>query len=345
MKSKKARGLFDEEFRLEKIATKDPLVILSTKVEWEQFRKKLEKAFEHIDYSQGGRPPYDRLMMFKVLILQEYYGLSDDQIEFQLLDRLSFQKFIGQGLKDVVPDAKTIWLFRQTLTEAGIIDELFVYLIKQLEKYGLIAKRGLLVDASFSHVPVQRNSKEENALLKNNQTPNWSENKLRQKDTEAKWVKKGGQSHFGYKQHIKADLKSKLVTNFEVSYISEHDSQLLEELLEDKDKGQALYADSAYYSKESIELLKSKGIKPKIISKGYRYKKLTEEDMKQNHKYSSKRSRVEHIFGWLKQKSGKLVRAIGIKRVTAKITLRLMIYNLSRATFLIKNRKRGLTMI
>ncbi len=225
MKSRKTRGFFDEEFRKEKIAVKDPLTILSTRVNWEQFRPTLEKAFENIDYSQGGRPPFDRLMMFKVLILQEYYGLSDDQIEFQLLDRLSFQKFIGQGLHDIVPDAKTIWLYRQTLTEAGIIDRLFIQLKKQLEKYGLIAKKGTMVDASFVKVPVQRNTPNENDQIKNGETPDWDENKMRQKDTDADWTKKGGQSHFGYKQHIKADLKSKLITNFEVTPASEHDSQ------------------------------------------------------------------------------------------------------------------------
>ena len=106
MKSRKVRGIFDEEFRHEKIATKDPLTILTTKVNWEQFRPALEKAFEGIDYSQGGRPPFDRLMMFKILILQEYYGLSDDQIEFQLLDRLSLQFFHAE-----IPRQKFLVLF------------------------------------------------------------------------------------------------------------------------------------------------------------------------------------------------------------------------------------------
>ncbi|MBK8876414.1 MAG: transposase [Bacteroidetes bacterium] len=91
--------------------------------------------------SNAGRPSFDRLMMFKILRLQELYGLSDDQIEFQLLDRLSFQKFIGQGLNNRVPDAKTIWLFRNTLTKSGVIELLFIKLGKQLERHGLIAKR------------------------------------------------------------------------------------------------------------------------------------------------------------------------------------------------------------
>jgi len=341
MKPKKTRGFFDEQFRQEKIATKDPLTILNTRVHWEQFRSTLEKAFPAIDYSEGGRPPFDRLMMFKILILQEYYGLSDDQMEFQLLDRLSFQRFIGQGLHDVVPDAKTIWLYRQSLTEAGVIDALFVRLKKHLENSGLVAHKGKMVDASFSKVPIQRNTPDENEQIKKGETPDWDENKMRQKDTDATWTKKAGQPHYGYKQHIKADLKSKLITNFEVTPASESDANVLDELLEKSDKGQPLYGDSAYYKEERIEELKKKGFIPRIQKKGYRYKKLTPADDVRNHKLSSKRCRVEHIFGWMKQKGGNLIRAIGIKRVTAKITLRIIGYNLSRAVFLIKNRKYG----
>jgi IS5 family transposase len=345
MQKKKQRGFFDEEFRHEKIIEKDPLSILNSKVNWEQFRITLEKAFSHIDYSQGGRPPFDRLMMFKVLVLQEYYGLSDDQMEFQLLDRLSFQKFIGQGLQDIVPDAKTIWLYRQTLTESGTIDKLFVQLKKQLEKYGLTAKKETMVDASFVKVPVQRNTPEENKQIKNGDTPDWDANKNRQKDTDADWTKKNNQSHYGYKQHIKADLKSKLITNFEVTPASEHDSQVLEELLESSDKGQKLYADSAYYKNERNEILKKKGISPRILSKGYRNKELSEGQKARNKILSSKRCRVEHVFGWLKQKGGPMIRGIGIKRITARVTLRIIGYNLSRAVYLIKNRKRGLIQI
>ena len=112
MKTKKARGFFDEEFRHEKIATKDPLVVLSTKVYWEQFRSTLEKAFDGIDYSQGGRPPFDRLMMFKILILQRLYNLSDEQMEYQLVDRLSFKRFTGLEFSHRVPDCNTVWNFK-----------------------------------------------------------------------------------------------------------------------------------------------------------------------------------------------------------------------------------------
>ena len=180
MKNKKAKEFFNEEFHRELIDKKNPLRILNEKVNWEQFRKKIESAFSDIDYSQGGRPPYYRIMMFKILILQEYYGLSDSQIEFQLLDRLPFQKFIGQGLHDQVPDEKTIWLFRDTLGRSKVIDELFVQLNKRLESTGLIVNKGKIIDASFADVPIQRNTPKENDPIKNDETPNWKENKKRQ---------------------------------------------------------------------------------------------------------------------------------------------------------------------
>ncbi len=257
-RTKTSKGLFDEEFRLEKISIKDPLKALSEKIDWMQFVPVLEKAFAHIDYSQCGRPPFDRLLMFKVLALQEYYGLSDDQMEYQLLDRLSFQRFIGQGLHARVPDAKTIWLFRQTLTEAGVLDALFVQLGKRLQRIGLVAHKGKMVDASFVKVPVQRNSepacrqgREENHQIKNGESPDhWNEHKRSQKDTDADWTKKNNQSHYGYKQHIKADMQHKIITNFEVTPASIHDLQVIDELLElDKEHGEPLYADSAYYSR------------------------------------------------------------------------------------------------
>lgn len=346
MKFKKDhRSLFDKEFRAEKIAVKDPLTVLSTKVNWEQFRPSIEKVFSDIDYSQGGRPPFDRLMMFKILILQEYYGLSDDQIEFQILDRLSFQKFIGQDLHNTVPDAKTIWLFREKLTKSGVIKALFDQLKKQLERYGLIARKGTMIDASFAKVPIQHNTHQENRQIKEGEKPDWDENKDRQKDVDANWTRKNGQNHYGYKQHIKADLKSKLITKVIVTPASVHESNIIEDLLEKSDRGQPLYADSAYKKMERDVRLKKMGIIPRINSQGYRNKEMTDKERKQNKIYSSKRCRVEHIFGWLKRKAGSMVRGIGIERITGRITLRIIGYNLNRAVFLIKNNRKGLQMI
>lgn len=344
MRKKKTKGFFDEEFRRDLIEKKDPLKILNDKVNWEQFRPTLESAFAGIDYSQGGRPPYDKVMMFKILILQEYYGLSDAQVEFQLLDRLSFQKFIGQGLHDRVPDEKTVWLFREILTKEEVIEDLFVQLNRRLETTGLIVNKGKIIDASFAKVPVQRNTPKENKQIKNGETPNWKENKRRQKDTDASWTKKNDESHFGYKRHIKADLKSKLISNFGVTKASVHDSQVFEELLDKNDKGQPIYMDSAY-NKSTNQELEKKGFKLKVLEKGYRNKPLTKKQKEKNKKLSSKRCRVEHLFAWVTQRGCKLIRSIGLTRVVARVTLQTIAYNLSRSVFLIKNRRTRVSCI
>lgn len=249
MKHKSERGLFDEHFRLEKLSKQnDPLIKLNQCIRWGQFQSIIDEAFKK-ERGIGGRPAYDYLLMFKILILQRYYNLSDDQCEYQILDRLSFMRFLGLRLSDRVPDSKTIWLFRQTLTEKGTIEKLFERFIQSLDSLGLIINEGKIMDASFVEVPKQRNSREENAQVKEGDTPEgWRGNphKIAQKDTDARWTKKNNETHFGYKNHIKADQKSKLIEQYVVTDASVHDSQAMADLLEDKDAGQALYADSAY---------------------------------------------------------------------------------------------------
>src|SRR5882762_1495296 len=166
--SKKARGLFDEQIRLEKLSKKqDPLERLSAHIDFEFFRRPLQQFFDKdVDRSKGGRPAYDYVLMFKILILQRYYNLSDDSIEYAILDRLSFMRFLGLGINDPVPDAKRIWLFRDKLTQGGMIEKLFGQLDKQLDKDGIIVHAGKLVDASIVEVPIQRNSREENKDIK-----------------------------------------------------------------------------------------------------------------------------------------------------------------------------------
>jgi len=158
----KIRGLFDEQIRLEKLSKKqDPLEQLAHHIDFEFFRKPLRKFFaKNTDPVKGGRPPYDYVLMFKILILQRYYNLSDDNTEYAILDRLSFMRFLGLGINQPVPDAKTIWLFRDKLTAGGMVDKLFRLLDQQLDQDGIIVHQGKLVDASIVEVPIQRNSRE-----------------------------------------------------------------------------------------------------------------------------------------------------------------------------------------
>ena len=164
----KVRGLFDEQFRLEKLSKKnDPLEKLSRHIDFEFFRKTLS-VLRDVDAnsSKGGRPGYDEVLMYKILILQRYYNISDDNTEYAILDRLSFMRFLGLGINDRVPDAKTIWLFRDKLTKAGLTEVLFRMLDNQLNKDGIIVNVGKMVDASFVEVPVQPNSREDNKYIR-----------------------------------------------------------------------------------------------------------------------------------------------------------------------------------
>jgi len=261
----KARGLFDEQIRLEKLSKKqDPLERLSAHIDFEYFRKPLEVFFKKdTDKSKGGRPPYDYVLMFKTLILQRYYNVSDDAMEYAILDRLSFMRFLGLGINDPVPDAKTIWLFRDTLTSGGMVEKLFTYLDKQLDRDGIIVHKGKLVDASIVEVPVERNNRDENKGIKEGKVPEeWSENKVRQKDTDARWTTKNGENYFGYKNHIKADNKTKLITGYKATTANIHDSELMDKLLDKKeDGGQSVHADSAYRSDAIEKVCLSKNIK------------------------------------------------------------------------------------
>jgi IS5 family transposase len=331
----KSRGLFDEQIRLEKLSKKqDPLERLSSHIDFEYFRKPLEKALNRdADKSKGGRPAYDAILMFKILILQRYYNVSDDAIEYAILDRLSFMRFLGLGINDPVPDAKTIWLFRDTLTRRNLIKELFNYLDKQLDKDGIIVHKGKLVDASIVEVPIQRNSREENKELKEGNIPEgWSDNKKRQKDTDAHWTRKRNENFFGYKNHIKADTKTKLITGYSVTTANIADNDVIDELLDKKeDSGQTLHADSAYSSEQIEELCEQKGMVSKINQKGYRHKKLTQKQQNENKRKSRIRARVEHIFAFMANSmNGMFLKYRSYVRNKVAIELMNLTYNLFR---------------
>ncbi len=149
----------------------DPLEKLNALVPWEVFRKPLAKALKRSDGAKGGRPPYDPVMMFKIMVLQALYSLSDDQAEFQIQDRLSFMRFLGLGLGDRVPDAKTIWLFREHLTQARAVENLFARFDKHLTKAGYLAMGGQIVDATIVAAPKQRNTDAEKADIKAGKVP------------------------------------------------------------------------------------------------------------------------------------------------------------------------------
>jgi len=255
-------------------------------------------------------------------------------MEYQINDRLSFLRFLGLNISTEVPDQNTIWLFRETLSRAKAVEKLFRKFDIYLENHGVIAHKGSIVDASFVEVPRQRNSREENDQIKKDHIPEeWEDNpnKLCQKDTDARWMTKNGKRHYGYKNHIKIDRKSKMIRAYTTTNASVHDSQVLEYLLEKKDSHHELYADSAYSGEPIKKMLSKKKIRNRIHEKGYRGKPLTETQKEKNIKKSKVRARVEHIFGFMKTSmKGSQSRAIGFERNESIVGLMNLTYNICR---------------
>lgn len=338
-------GLFDYEFQLEKINQhQPPLNKLNKVINWEMFREPIESALYVQPKAPGGRPPYDKLMMFKILILQKYYKLSDEQTEFQIKDRLSFLDFLGLQIGDNVPDEKTIWLFKENLTNKGLSEKLFSLFAGQLMQKGVVAKEGSMIDASFVDVPRQRNKRADNADIKKGAIPiefakkdkNGKRSKLSQKDTDARWMTKNGERHYGYKDHINADSKTKLITKYSVSSAAPHDSTEIENIIDETDN--ALHADSAYRSKKIEEFLQEKNCESFVHEKGYRDNPLTDEQKESNKTKSKIRARVEHVFGFMTNSMNDALhmKCIGIKRVKSSIGFLNLTYNLFRYEQLVR---------
>ena len=284
--------------------------------------------------NNAGAKPFDVVMMFKILILQRYYGLGDTQVEYQIIDRISFKNFLGLETGDKVPDEKTIWAFRENLTKTGTVEMLFSQFIQFLEKKNLLFNEGKLIDASFTVAPRQRNTREENDTIKKGGGKDlWNDqpNKKKHKDIDARWTKKNGEKYYGYKNHTKVDAKSKFINKYVVTDASVHDSQALDDLLDNGDKGQPLYADSAYTGVNQKKVIRKYRLKNQVHEKGYKGKPLSTRQKAKNKKKSKTRARVEHVFGFMEQSmNGLVVKSIGVVRASGIVGLINLTYNLFR---------------
>ena len=242
-------GFFDADKRLAAISAKgDPLEMIDRVVPFESFRAEIEAVVltpAEDKKSNAGRKPIDVIVLFRMLVLQSLYNLSDEQVEYQVSDRMSFTRFLRLGIEDRVPDGTTLWLFREALGKAGLIEKLFKRFSRHLEAKGYIARGGQIVDATIVPVPKQRNSREENEAVKVGKTPKeWKKNpaKNRQKDKDARWTKKHGNSFYGYKNHVNADAKHKLIRHYQVTDASVHDSRKFGGLLNKANTSADVYA-------------------------------------------------------------------------------------------------------
>jgi IS5 family transposase len=348
-------GFFDVDERLQRLTDLgDQLLAFAKVVDFETFRPELTKALAYSDGAQGGRPPFDPVTMFKVLVIQAANNLSDERTEFLINDRLSFMRFLGLGLSDRVPDARTIWLFREKLTKAEAIKPLFARFDAALRAAGYIAMGGQIVDASLISAPKQRNTEAEKAAIKEGRIPeDWKAKpaKLAHKDRDARWTVKFSKAKpkpdgtmppvdiaiptFGYQNHVSIDREYGLIRRWEATDAAAYEgARLREGLLDKTNTASTVWADTAYRSKANEEFLEKNGFVSRIHRKKPLGRPMPETTRRANALKSKVRSGVEHVFAVQKDKMDLFIRTVGIARAQVKIGMANMVYNMKRLVFL-----------
>lgn len=348
-------GFFDVMYRYEALSkVGDPLETLSVAVDFEAFRPFLTKAIRKATAMGGGRPPFDVVLMFKIMILQALNNLSDEQAEFMITDRLSYMRFLGLGFQDKVPDARTIWLYRERLKKADAIDHLSELFDDMLRKNGFLAKGGQIIDATVVEAPRQHLDKEEKAAIKEGKMPeDWSAQKAAHKDVEARWTMKRGKvttspdgeikpqimvPSFGYKAHTSIDREYGLIRKWTATPASAYDGAQLENLIDRRNTASKVWADTAYRSRKNEEMLDGIGKVSMIHFRRRRGKALDKIHARANTARSKVRSSVEHVFAQQKDRMKLFIRTIGLARAKVKIGLANIAYNMTRLVFLRRSR-------
>jgi IS5 family transposase len=352
--TREAPRFFDVDERLAELSAKgDDLERLNALIDFELFRGALETAVARGDRSKGGRPPFDCVLMFKILILQAMHSLSDERCEYLIKDRLSFMRFLELGLADPVPDANTIWSFREALKKADAIDALFARFDAALREAGFLAMSGQIVDATIVAAPKQRNTIEEKKAIKEGRIPEgWKDkpDKLAQKDRDARWTVKYSKAKprddgslppvdlaipaFGYKNHVSIDRGFGLIRKWTASDAAAHDGARLEAVLDRTNTASDVWADTAYRSAKNEAMLKRRGFVSRIHRKKPKGKPMPKLMRRANARKSKVRSAVEHVFAQEKGPMGLIIRTIGIARAKVKIGLTNLAYNMRRFVFL-----------
>ena len=292
----------------------DPLQEIERHVDFATLAARVDESVPRPDRTKGGRPPYPTETMVRILVLKRLYNLSDEQMEYQLLDRMSYKRFCGLDDALRVPDRTTIWHFENRVGQAGA-QALFGEMAEQLARKGFIARGGQIIDATLVKAPVQRNSRQENEQVRQGNVPeDWNDAKRRQKDVDASWTKKNGKSHFGYKLSVNVDGRYKHAKG----------------LLDERNTARVVYADKAYSSQALRAELKDRGLRDGILKTAGKSKALTQRDEQRNRRLSRMRCRVEHVFAGIEQMGGKMVRTIGRTRAGFAMTMMALCYNIKR---------------
>lgn len=323
----------EREAKLSKLG--DSLQVLERHVDFAALAAEVDEAAPRPSRERGGRPPFPTEVMVRILLIQQLFNLSDEQMEFQLLDRLSFQRFAGLRDTSQIPDRTTIWTFKERLIKAGASESVFDAVNRQLAKHGYIARGGQMIDASIVQAPKQSLTREEKSLINEGAMPaDWSPAKRRQKDTDARWTKKHGKSYFGYKVSANADKRYKLVRKIKVSTASEHDTTHFEDVLDPANTNRNILADKGYVDGEREARLTKQGWRMHIQRKGSKDKPISETQERRNRRIAKTRARIEHVFAGLAQMGGKALRSIGLARATLHLNWKVAAYNLQRLVYL-----------
>ena len=344
-------GFWDVEERLRQLSAQgDPLEKLAATVDFEMFRADLAAALGPRDPAKGGRPAFDPVLKFRMLVLQALHGLSLEQTEYLVRDRLSWMRFCGLGPGDAVPDANTLWDFREALIGAGALDTLFARLDRAISEAGYLPMSGQIVDATLVSAPRQRNTDAEKAAIKAGKSADeiWPEKpaKARQKDVDARWTVKVSKAKpaadgapqtdiaipvFGYKSHISIDRRHGIIRCQKVTDAAAHDgARLREGLIDPNNTASDVWADSAYRSAENERFLDSIGKTSRIHRRKPRGRPMPKRTARANAAKSAVRAHVEHPFAHQKGPMGLVIRTVGLARAKAAVTLANMGYNMKR---------------
>jgi len=310
-------------------------------INWKRIEKLLKNGLGRTNEVTSGPKAYPALQMFKILLLQQWYGLSDQETEWAMLDRISFIRFVGLSLEESVPDHTTICRFRNALVEKKILQGLLDEVNKQMERQGKLVKKGVAVDASIiSSAARPRKQVDIETVACDREEPEAPQAKMTvnySHDSDAAWTKKGKSFYYGYKGHASVDVDSGLILSAHVTPANHSDTGELGVLV-NKSKLPAksrVYGDKGYTSAANRTLLKQQQCKDGIMNRAYRNTPLTERERNRNKLISKKRHVVERVFGTLKQRYG-MVRAsyLGTLKVQGELLLSSLAYNLKRALFL-----------
>jgi IS5 family transposase len=287
---------------------------LNQLVDWAPFEARVRKIYS----SPKGRPSHPVLLLFKCLLIQAWYTLSDYALEEALDDRLSFRRFVGLGLAEQAPDHSVFSRFREQLIQHGIYDSLFEELSRQLEQRGLIVKQGTLVDATVIEAAPKKPPQNEDKTAGKSNT-----------DPEATWTRKGGRYLFGYKAHIGVDQNSELIRKVALTSAHVHDGEMLEAAISGDE--QWVFADKAYDSAKNRELLQKRGIKNGILTTENCKKKLSAAERDCNRILSRLRCPIERVFGtWKRCYRYSRARYLGLKKNRLQLVLTSIAYNLRK---------------